>query len=386
MGRLVLSIVGALFLVTAITGCAHRAQITPTLPLANSDIFITGTYAHLVPSEHDFLRLSNSQKQSFQDFLSNPDIAKLPNYLKLSLYINGLMQGFNYEGKNLMAAEAIRQRQGNCMTLAMLTFALAKELNVPVGFQLVHTPPILLDVSQGVALYSNHVRSFLYESTPVYGHYGSQGHHVVVDYFPDGNDRSGAFIDESTFIGMFYRNLAVDALQAQKTEKAFLLIQEGLKFSPDYVPLINLMAVMHRRAGDWLGAERFYRYGLALDQEEITLLTNYRILLEREGRISEVNIITERLRRLSSPQPYDNYLLGIDALAQNQYELAEDLLERFIRDNEYFHRAYLALARSQLAQGKTSLAKRNLQKALNAASDNSYRNIYAAKLAALKSK
>lgn len=48
-----------------------------------------------------------------------------------------------------------------------------------------------------------------------------------------------------------------------------------LSYDPDYAPILNMMAVVHRRAGDEDTAEDFFRYGLEVSESKINLLSNY---------------------------------------------------------------------------------------------------------------
>ena len=68
------------------------------------------------------------------------------------------------------------------------------------------------------------------------------------------------------------------------------------------------------RAGDAAKAEEIYRYGIEHLNRKISLLRNYRILLEQQNRLEEAEEITAKLTQLDDPSPYDWIEAGEDAL------------------------------------------------------------------------
>lgn len=60
----------------------------------------------------------------------------------------------------------------------------------------------------------------------------------------------------------------------------------------------NTVAIVHRRASDMEKAEEIYRYGIEQLDDKVSLLRNYRVLLEQQGRSDEVARINKRLAAL----------------------------------------------------------------------------------------
>ncbi|WP_394392444.1 tetratricopeptide repeat protein [Shewanella woodyi] len=367
-------------------GCSNRAVTPPkpSYPNTNDQLFRSDTAS--IPSLDSLIQLTSSQVEDIYRFVEKEEITQLLINEQAHQYVAKKLVNFNYEGKNLSAAEAMATGRGNCMTLALLTYAVAKELNVGVVFQVMHTAPMLQEIRSNLAVTSDHVRTLLYEEdkSRSKGFYLSGRDYAIMDYFPDSYDRGGAFIDESQFIAMYYRNLAADALLDNDLALSFALLKQGASYAPDYAPLLNMMAVVHRRAGDEKTAEEFYLYGMEVAKSKITLLNNYHHLLTSQGKVDSANEIKRTLLFLDDPTPYNWYLLGRSSLKEGDYFSAIIYLEKFLKNSPYYHQAYIELASAQHALGKPRAAEKSLKTALEYTYLSDTQRLYQAKLTWLK--
>ncbi|MCT7943071.1 tetratricopeptide repeat protein [Shewanella holmiensis] len=363
---------------TVNTENAHKSYYLPDFNHA----LIQKNTPYNVTSIKNLTRLSEAQRQELQAFISKDDMKDLPNRLKVAHFINDKMVNFNYEGRNSTSSESWESKSGNCMALALLTYSIAKELGVYPVFQVVYASPVLTNITSDLLVTSDHVRTFLYDEQPS-GHYLSGSTSTVIDYFPDRFDRTGAIVSENEFLAMFYRNLAADALLLHNYEHAFVLLKQGFTLAPEYEPLINMMAIVHRRLGDNVTAEKLYRYGLNIEPSSLTILSNYRLLLELQGRKDDVAKIEQQLLSIESSNPYRYYSLGIEALEFEDYYRTIIFLEKFIKSAPYFHQAYLALAKAQLGLGNTKKAQKILKQAVELTDIPENKKYYLTKLEAL---
>ncbi|GGI83951.1 hypothetical protein GCM10007978_22080 [Shewanella hanedai] len=372
---------------TSILGCSNRVEITtkPSYPQTNDALF--SSMSPSIPSFESLVMLTPSQINDINNFVRRDDIAQLPKNKQVHEYLTKKLVNFNYEGENFSATDALAKGSGNCMTLALLSYAVAKELNVQAIFQVMHTAPMLLEVRAGLAVTSDHVRTFLYEDKQEgeeKGFYFSDRNYAVIDYFPGRYDRAGKIIDEERFIAMYYRNLAADALLNDELTLSFALLKLGASYDPDYAPILNMMAVVHRRAGDDQTAEDFYRYGLEVSESKISLLSNYHYLLISQGKLDSAEQIKQTLLSLDDPTPYNWYLLGKTSLEEGDYSSAYIYLSKFLKNSPYYHQAYIELATAQYALGKTGAAEESLKTALEYTQLSKTQSQYKAKLAWLQ--
>lgn len=340
-----------------------------------------------IPEPESLLALTAEQVAEFRRFQLQTDVNTLLPFQQVKYFLEKRLVNFNYEGKNYSAAEALELNQGNCMSLALLTYAIASEFQVDISFQLLHTMPVLLDVTDRYSVTSDHVRSFLYETNNNESSTLFSGRKsVVIDYFPNRYDRGGKMIDTDEFFAMLYRNLAADALFSDDLPLAYLLLKKSLSFSKVYAPSINMLAVVLRRLGDVQTAENLYRYGLEVSEDKVTLLSNYHYLLVRQGRIVEALAVKKQLLELDDSSPYKWYLVAQDAIASGDYLSAKVFLHKFIDNTHYYHKAYFDLAKVHNELGEPELAKKALRKALDYTELPRNQQRYQAKLAWLKSR
>ncbi|GIU29207.1 hypothetical protein L2719_15885 [Shewanella schlegeliana] len=373
-------IILVLLLFTLLQGCQSRV-VNPAPPIKSPTIhYFVDESKYNIPDLESFYTLTDEQVIELERFLQAEDIAKMPRHQQASVFLQSRLVNFNFQGENLFASESLASRRGNCMALAMLTYAVAEQMQVELSFQVMHTMPLLLEVSDKFAVTSDHVRAFLYESGRDGAGYLSGRNRILIDYFPSRYDRGGKLIDHNEFFAMFYRNLAADAMLLGELERAFLLLKKGRSFAPEYGPAINMQAVVLRLLGDERAAEQLYRYGLEVSDNKITLLSNYHFLLSTQGRQQQAFKVKQRLLALDDPSPYKWYLQAMDAMAQDDFVSAKAYLNKFLENTRYYHKAYYDLAKIYIQLGEQSEAKKSLDLALHYSERDNDKLLYQAKL------
>ncbi|ABV37367.1 tetratricopeptide TPR_2 repeat protein [Shewanella sediminis HAW-EB3] len=388
MKRIFHRVVPAIAALMLMTACSSHissvSSATPVMPQMNDNLFVSGSdvTSTPIPGFERLMALTPEQIEDLHQFVSRDDIAQLPKNKQVREYLFTKLVNFNYEGENYSASVALEKGSGNCMTLALLTYAVARELGVKAVFQVMHTPPMLLEVTSDLAVTSDHVRTFLYEDdTDNKGFYFSGRTYVILDYFPDRYDRGGRKIGEQQFIGMLYRNFAADALLDGDLNRAFSLLKTGTQYTQEYAPLLNMLAIIHRRAGDDETAKEFYRYALNVSESKITLLSNYHYLLTLNGEVEAAHRVKLQLLALEDSSPYSWYVMGKEALDEGDNQSAKIYLKKFLQNTPYYHRAYFDLAKAQYALGESVAARSSLSQALSYAELPESQRQYQAKLA-----
>jgi Tfp pilus assembly protein PilF len=206
---------------------------------------------------------------------------------------------------------------------------------------------------------------------------------VLIDYFPTGNSRFVGNISETEYIAMYYNNLASEAIAREDYDTAFWLLQKTLELTPDDPGAINSMAVVHRRVGDLEKAEEIYRYGIEYLPDKISFLRNYRVLLEQQGRFTEVRQINRRLTALDDPSPFDWLHAGHSAFSDGHFQEAVLFYRKAAKVAPYLHESYAGLAKAYYMIGDRDAAEREFRRALEYTERPSTRSMYEAKLVAL---
>lgn len=335
---------------------------------------------------HEIFRLTSEQSRDFLNYLHDPWRASIPAHERVSDYLQFATTDFNYHGDTLAAATTLERGSGNCLSLAILTTALADLAGVEIDYQLMDSAPVFESrgevISKGV-----HARSILYdpawrpeEKMLVFRRPGIQ-----VDYFPSGAERFIGNLSRQEFVSMYYSNLAADAVAGNDLSAAYWLARKSLQSDPESTAALNTLAVVYRRSGDWATAEALYRHGIDHFRDKVSLLRNYRILLAEQGRSEEASEISRQLDRLAEPNPFDWIHAAQAAHDEGQYREALALYRRAVAIAPYLHESYFGMARSHFELGNVRQAEANLANAIERANRSSTRFLYKAKLLNLRS-
>jgi Tfp pilus assembly protein PilF len=335
-------------------------------------------------SVEDIFGLTYEQEEAFLKYFESPIRQFTPPHELVSGYLQNITMDFGYQGQTFTAQEALQSASGNCLSLAILTTALAKLAGVETGYQLVDSAPVF--ESRGNIVYKGqHVRTKLYSpvSDVTTGSFLLRRNSLLVDYFPTEGTRFVRNITEAQYIAMFYNNLASEAIAREDYDAAFWLLLKTLELTPEAPGAINSMAVIHRRIGDLNKAEEIYQYGIAHLDDKISFLRNYRVLLEQQGRFDEVAQINRQLTALDDPSPFDWLHAGHNAYSEGNYQEAVLLYRKAAKIAPYLHESYAGLAKAYYMIGDRHRAEREFRNALEKSQRSSTRSMYEAKLMVL---
>jgi Tfp pilus assembly protein PilF len=334
--------------------------------------------------QKDIFMLSLPQQTSFLSEISKKQGQGFKLHKALEAVLSSKLSNFTYYGKTYNAEQTMRLNSGNCMSLAILTTAYAKLLGLDFSYRKVNTIPVF-QKENNLILSSSHVQTIIYDadfvedSNKIY----LQKPGVIIDYFPDANNRVGESFGESTFISMYYRNLAADALVNNELTKAFMLADTAHDFDKQNVEAINLLAVIHRRAEDNFSAELIYQTGLEVEQSNLALISNYIMLLRSQERYEEAFIYQNKLDDLDDPNPYHWLEQAYSAEKNQRTNKAIHYYQKALKSAPYLNQAYIGLYKIFRKKGHTLKAKKMLSKALEWTYEIEQRKQYKQKLYSL---
>jgi Tfp pilus assembly protein PilF len=337
-----------------------------------------------IPGREAVHRLDEEQRRHFLRYLHSAGNAATPVHRRVYYYLEAVTSGFNYRGETFTASEALAANSGNCLSLAILTTALAELAGIEIGYELVDAPPVFefngSTVTKGI-----HVRSILYdpERVPAEESWMLSTVGIKIDYFPSTREKFIRNLSEDGYLAMYYRNIAAEAIIAGDYAKAYWYSRESLQYTPDHSEALNMLAVVNGRVGNNDEAEKIFLYGIAHSEEKLSLLKNYRVLLSRVGRDAEAEKVQEQLNRMDDPSPFHWLQLARSAYADSEYSHAIDYFKRALELAPYLHEGHLGLAQAYYGAGRLRSAEASLEKALEEAYSASTRSLYEAKLEAL---
>lgn len=165
------------------------------------------------------------------------------------------------------AAEAFEARRGNCLSLVLMTAALAGELGLPVRLHEVLTTPEV-EESGGLTFIIGHVNLGL--GVGLDRAFSGIDPWLIVDFLP-GQDlrlQQRRIVDERRVAAMFMNNRAAEELLQGRLREAYAWLRGAHAQDARFAPLYNTLGVLYRRHGALAQAERALQTALALDPQD----------------------------------------------------------------------------------------------------------------------
>ncbi|MEX0914868.1 MAG: hypothetical protein WD397_09760 [Wenzhouxiangellaceae bacterium] len=347
------------------------ATATPTVaeslapPQARTELF--GEPA-AVPEFSELMKLSDTQREAFSEYFNDPDQADEKPHMRVVAFLEDRLGQARFHHETLGAERTLASGQGNCMSLALATAALAELGGVQVDWQITRSNPVY-SAAGGLIYSANHIHTKLYD--PSYrndpGSLTLVRPHVLVDYFSNRVPLAGSTLKTHKVIGLTYQNLAAEALADGNVQRAFWLTREGLAHDAGNADLYNTMGLLHQRIGARDSAEQFFRYALEVFEDRLVILRNYQRLLVDAGNDRDARAVEQRILALPDPDPYPILELGDKALNEGHPRRALEFYDQARRTAPYLHEVYRRLAAAHLALGDRAASSNAIAMALERA-------------------
>lgn len=280
------------------------------------------------------------------------------------------------------ASETFAARSGNCLSLAIMTAALARELNFTVQFQQVDVGEVW---SRAGNLYfsSNHVNLVLDRKRidTSNGYALNTEQPLVVDFIPitvAAGTRAQP-LTERTVVAMYLNNRAAELLSAGQLDEAYWAARLAIVTAPDFLNAYNTLGVIYQHHGNLAQAERALRHALAGAPDSTIYLSNLAQTLENAQRPQEAALLRARLRLLEPYPPFYFYNQGQEALALGDYARARSLFQRELARVPDYHELHYWLAVVNYQLRDLRAAERHMQAAIDSSTARDRHDLYAAK-------
>lgn len=282
------------------------------------------------------------------------------------------------------AAEAFSARQGNCLSLVIMTSALAQALGVPITYQRVAVDDAWSRVGD-LYFNSGHV-NLSFGAIPRPRWYNGAQSILVVDFLPgvDLANLRTERLPERTVVAMFQNNRAAEALARGALDDAYAWSRAAVQTDDAFPAALNTLGVVYLRAGHVAEARRVFQAALRPAPDNVPTLRNLAQALESEGRPAEAAAVREQLARLEPTPPFFWFNTGVQAMEDGHYTQAREMFEREIRRDPYYHEFHFWLARAELALGHADQARRQLELARQSSTSTGQQALYSAKLDRLR--
>jgi len=364
----------------ALAACAAPPVAPPAPELFNDALFAP-------PSERinaaDVFALSDAMRRYAHDELLMS--RKGPRQALIDVMTQGDLRLEYDSARTRTAAQAFEARAGNCLSLVILTAALAKEVELSVQYNRALVAD-LWSRTGNVYFLNGHVNITLgkrFRDPPA--SYDSAAY-MTVDFLP-AHDLRGLRrepLDEATIVAMFMNNRAAEALVSGRLDDAYWWARAAMQASPAFMGGYNTLGVIYVRRGELALAERLFRRVLVDEADNTRALANLALVLGRLDRTAEATAVQEKLARVEGEAPFYFFHRGLAAMEAGDFRAARGFFARELARSPDYHEFHFWLALAELRLGNVAQARSELASALENSTTRRDQELYAAKLARLQ--
>ena len=382
-----------LWFTVALSACQNTPPVvafnteTPThskqvLPEFNSALFSTKD----VITIDEITRLDENQITAFLNFYNDPKFALTPTHTRVATYLGILLDQFTYSDKTYTAQQTLDNLTGNCLSLTVLSTALAELVDVDIHFQLLEENPVY-SINRNLLVTSDHLRAVL-KAKPIQSDSESTSRvsYTRIDYF----DTNGlSFVDKisvNTQFSFFYSNLAIEYLAANNINTAYSYAKKALDINSNNASALNTMGILHRKRGDLVSAEQLYEFGARYYSKAPLFIRNYAHLLASQDREIDLSDLVSINTQSSASHPWQWVRAGKKAFSNGHYNDALAYYQKALRVAPDIPQIHLFAGQASFAAGHEIQSKQHFSKAYSLSKDPLEQYNYKRKLLALKAR
>jgi Flp pilus assembly protein TadD len=345
-----------------VCGCASQPSQVPasTLPWQDQHFDLA---SHAVTLDAGTLfQLDPQLLRQLQDGEVAKANAGRRNTHLLELVFGSDMQPFAYAGgHSTVAADTWSARRGDCLSLSIMTLALARALELKAHVQEVRVPPTF-DRRGSMEFFNAHVNVLLSNDRPLRAMRGwLPAGDFVVDFEPQpGTRQRGTALDDSAVLARFLNNRAAEHMAAGRDGPAYAHFKAAIQADPGFAAAYNNLAQLYLRHGLARDAETLLHSALARDDESDLALAALHGLLVSQERLAEAQAYEQQLHARRERDPYYWLGLGIDHLQHGRDRQAVRALEQAQRLSNGFEEVHRHLAVAYWRTGQAHKARDQL--------------------------
>ncbi|WP_180237091.1 tetratricopeptide repeat protein [Lacimicrobium alkaliphilum] len=263
---------------------------------------------------------------------------------------------------NTTAAQTFENGIANCLSMSIMTYAMADYANLDVRFQDVDIPEFWT-FAQGYSMLNGHINLKILPRNEHNTTYIRKGG-LEVDFDPQGYRVKFPTeeIDKQLILAMFYNNKAADYLVDEDYPAAYAYLRAAAVTAPELSEIWVNMGVLYRLNGELQRAEQAYQQAITLNASQ-TAQENLAHLYNLTGRHQMAEEILARIERRRLSNPFYHYLLAEQAFEQAHWRQAIDSYRRALALDKSKHEFYYGLAKTYYQMGDLSATERYLKMA-----------------------
>lgn len=289
-----------------------------------------------------------------------------------------------YDSKaNTTASETFHNRAGNCLSLSILAYAMARYTGFDAQFQEVDIPDYW-ERRDRFSLMNQHI-NVRFSPKNTSRTLLARQIEMEVDFVPLRTtlDPPKRTITQSRALAMFYNNKAVDALLSANHDMAYAYLKAAIQQDESLDMAFTSLGLLYGLRGHMPWAEESYRHAYRINPDNAIAAEGLATVLKNAGRDNEARILLAKLERRRANDPYYLYIMGEEAYDDGNLRQAQHYFEKAIALQPKLDQFHFALARTHLQLGNRERARFHLERAENYAAYADLKQKYRNKLAAL---
>ena len=284
------------------------------------------------------------------------------------------------------AAQAFEDRAGNCLSLVIMTAALAKDIGLQVRYQQLSVEETW-SRSGDTYFASAHVNVTLARERRDPRVRADERQLLTIDFVPPKENAMPPRqwqLSEATIMAMYMNNRAAETLADGRVDDAYWWARAAIVKDPKYLSAYNTLGVIYKKHGSLRQAERVLEEVLEREPGNLNAMTNLAHVYVDEGRDRDAEKLSDRIDALQPYPPFHFFNAGREAMQAGNYRLAKAMFLREIERDAYYHEFHSWLAAACLRLGETELARKHMAIAVENSPTRGEHDLYAAKLAHIK--
>lgn len=279
------------------------------------------------------------------------------------------------------AAETFAAKSGNCLSLVLMTAALANELDLAVHFQGVFTGENWVRVG-GMYFSAGHVNLTIGRRQAGVHVIATTDERATIDFIaPDPAKRQHTWdLSETTIIAMYLNNRAAESLANGDVTNAYWWARAAIKHDATFITALNTLGVVYRRSGHAAEAREVLTHALKQEPDNLSALSNLALVLTDLGQHGEAAALNARLAKLEPFPPFHFFNLGLDAMRALDFVAAKNHFTREVNRAAYNDEFHFWLAAAYKGLDDLANARKHLRMAQEHSTTANTRALYAAKM------
>lgn len=283
------------------------------------------------------------------------------------------------------AAQAFAARSGNCLSLVIMTAALAKELGLTVRYRRVYADDTW-SRSGGLYFANTHVNVTLGRKPTDPRVLSSERDSLTIDFVARDSifAQNASDLTEQTVVAMYMNNRAAETLARGQVDDAYWWARAAAEADRKFLSAYNTLGIIYRRRGHLKEAEAALAHVLASEPANTHALSNQSLVFDDLGRTAQAEVLRRKLDQIEPYPPFHFFNQGVAAMRRSDFESARALFAREIDRDAYNHEFHFWLAAALAGLGKTRQAHEHLVIALQNGPTDRERELYSSKLAKIR--